>query len=431
MDDGVRINVGVLAVVLVASCGGAGPGGTAGSHGTGGKTGAAGDGGGSGRGALAGAGGAAGGGGAGGAAGGGGAGGACSTCRTLTLEIDAHDLVYSATRNELYASVGSSATTYPNTIVVVDPATASVLSTIPTGSDPGVLALSDDGSTLWVGLQGAHAICKVSMNPTPPVVGPPIQLPEAGPGAPFDAASMAVLPGAPLSVVVVLSDGSFTNEVHVYDDGGPRATGATSLPGSPFYVSSIIAGPPGTAFGLVGGERSFYVHSVSPSGVTATPIALNLVRDAQRDSLAWVGTRVFSGGGGDVIDVTSPAAPFSVGQLPFPGLVARRDPSSVMRLSIMPLPSPSVEKTDLRIYSSDTLAELATIAVPENVGALYSRLVYAGGDAAAFLRHGGSIAYPPLGLMIVHHPALTTPIGSGGVSGASGSGAAGMGGAGP
>ena len=82
------------------------------------------------------------------------------------------------------------------------------------------------------------------MNATPPVVGPLIHLPKARPDAYFDAASMAVLAGAPLSVVVVLSDGGYTSEVRVFDDGVPRATGVTVPHGS-----SVTAGPPGTAFG--------------------------------------------------------------------------------------------------------------------------------------------------------------------------------------
>ena len=52
---------------------------------------------------------------------------------------------------------------------------------IPIGSDPRALALSDDGATLWVGIDGAHAFRKVTMGSTPPVVGPLIHLPKAMP----------------------------------------------------------------------------------------------------------------------------------------------------------------------------------------------------------------------------------------------------------
>ena len=52
------------------------------------------------------------------------------------------------------------------------------VSAIPVGSNPGALALSDDGSTLWVGIDGAHAFRKVTMTSTPPVVGPLIHLPK-------------------------------------------------------------------------------------------------------------------------------------------------------------------------------------------------------------------------------------------------------------
>ena len=182
-----------------------GRGGISGTTGSGGVAGTLG-----GRGGMAGT-GPAGRGGSGGTAGGGGTGGAaCSTCWTAILPIEARDIVYSAARNELYASVPGDAAAYPNTIVVIDPTTASVGSAIPVGSNPGALALSDDGSTLWVGIEGAHAFRKVTMNATPPVVGPLIHLPKASPDLYFDATSMAVLAGAPLSVVMVLSDGGYT-----------------------------------------------------------------------------------------------------------------------------------------------------------------------------------------------------------------------------
>ena len=146
------------------------------------------------------------------------AGAPCLTCSATILPISGRDVVYSAARNELYVSVAGDADAYPNTIVVVDPSTSSVRSAIPIGSDPGALALSDDGSTLWVAIDGAHAFRKVTMTSTPPVVGPLIHLPKARPDAFFTATSMAVLAGAPLSVAVVLSDDYY------YSSRGPRCS---------------------------------------------------------------------------------------------------------------------------------------------------------------------------------------------------------------
>ena len=376
-----------------------------GSAGISGRGGAGGSGGMGATGGMAGIGGAAGRGGAGGTAGAG-----CSTCGSLLLEIEPRDVVYSAARNELYVSVSGDARAYPNTILVVDPATASVVSAIPIGSNPGVLALSDDGSTLWVGIDGAHAFRKVTMTSTPPVVGPLLHLPKANPYRYFDAVSMAVLAGAPLSVVMVLSDGGYTAEVRVFDDGVPRTTAVTNIPASQFATLPVIAGPPGTAFGIDGSSLTFYVYAVSPSGITVTP-SYNVLRSSATDSLAYVGGRVFTGRG-DAIDVSNLAAPSWAGRLPYTGPVARRDPMRVMMLAIASLPFPSVQRTDVRLYSNVMLSELATVpVVPERVGAEYSRLVYAGGDAVAFIRRVGSSVGPLSGLVIMHDPAFGPAIG--------------------
>jgi hypothetical protein len=392
-----------------------GVGGTMDLGGRGGVSGSVGSGGVSGRGGTVGT---AGTGGVGGSAGAGGMAG-----RTSILEVQANDLVYSARRNELYASIPGSAPLYPNSILVVEPITGTIASAIPIGSDPDALALSDDGSTLWVAIDGAHAIRKVTMGPLPatPVVGPLVHVPKARPDAYYDTASMAVLAGEPLAVIAALSDGNYAAEIRVFDDGVPRATAVTNLSGSPFYRASVMAGPPGTAFGIDGSTRNFYVFTTSPSGVTAATTFANLLRNGATDSLAYVGSRVFSGGGGDAIDVTNLAAPSPVGRLSYPGVVARRDATTVMALTIVPLAFPSVQRTDVRISSASALSELASAPAPNDVGAAYAHLTYAGGDAVAFLKHGGdSVAYPSDALVIMHNPAFGTPIGGRGGGGGDG-----------
>ena len=181
----------------------AGAGGIGGAAGTGGAAGAGGRGGAAGSAATGGAGGVAG---AGGSAGVGGAG--CPGCPLVTLPIAGRDIAYSASRNLIYVSVPGDAPAYPNTIVAVDPTTSSVAWALPVGSNPGPLALSDDGSTLWVGIDGANAFRKVTLSSTPPVVGPLHRLPMADAFRYFFAASIVPLPGAPLSVAMTISDGS-------------------------------------------------------------------------------------------------------------------------------------------------------------------------------------------------------------------------------
>ena len=102
------------------------------------------------------------------------------------------------------------------------------------------------------------------------------------------------------------TDGAYTSEVRVFDDGVPRATGAT-VP----LESSVTAGPPGTVSGDDRRAPTFYLSSASPSGITATTQSNVLVNNAY-NNLAYLGDRVF-GGGGDAIDVANLAAPLRAG----------------------------------------------------------------------------------------------------------------------
>jgi len=74
------------------------------------------------------------------------------------IPLRANDMVYSTSTKMLYASVPSSSGVNGNSIASVDPVTGVVDSTVFVGSEPKKLALSDDGHTLYVSLEGAAAI---------------------------------------------------------------------------------------------------------------------------------------------------------------------------------------------------------------------------------------------------------------------------------
>ena len=68
------------------------------------------------------------------------------------------DIVYDPVNQKLYLSVTGTAATNPNTISVLDPATATITSTTPAGSNPNILAISDDSQFLYTGLDGANKV---------------------------------------------------------------------------------------------------------------------------------------------------------------------------------------------------------------------------------------------------------------------------------
>src|SRR5215469_4845685 len=142
----------------------------------------------------------------------------------LALANDA--ILYNPHDNLLYASVpGSIVSTEANSIVGIDPVTGNVMRTIPVGSQPNQIAISDDGTQMFVGLDGAGAVRQVNL--TTGQAGAQFSL-GGGPGVynpPFTAAALAVLPGEPNSVAVFSTSGIVT----IYDSGVPRPKNSSGL----------------------------------------------------------------------------------------------------------------------------------------------------------------------------------------------------------
>ena len=141
--------------------------------------------------------------------------GAVSVNGLRVLELPAMDLAYDAARSRIYASIASGPRA--NTVVRIDPATGVIDGSVGVGSIPGKLALSSDGSTLWVGVDGAKQVRRVA-------------LPAFTAGAAFStgfgsADELHAMPGHP-NTVAVLSAGMIT----VYDNGvaRPRQGGGAS-----------------------------------------------------------------------------------------------------------------------------------------------------------------------------------------------------------
>jgi trimeric autotransporter adhesin len=125
----------------------------------------------------------------------------------------------------LYISVPSTAAApYGNSVVSVDPATGAIGTPIPVGSEPDKLAISSDGTTLWVGLDGASAIRRVNL--TTSVAGMQFSLGDnvgTYDYPPFVHA-IAVLPGTTDSIVasVTTNNGLYEDLLTIFDSGVAR-----------------------------------------------------------------------------------------------------------------------------------------------------------------------------------------------------------------
>ena len=80
------------------------------------------------------------------------------------MKVTARAMVYDPFSRFLYASIEATAANNPNTVAVIDPSAGKVNQFIPVGKDPRKLAVSDDGSYLYVALDGDHAIQRINLN---------------------------------------------------------------------------------------------------------------------------------------------------------------------------------------------------------------------------------------------------------------------------
>jgi hypothetical protein len=100
------------------------------------------------------------------------------------LSLSTNDLAVAPTRAVLFASVGSTSALCSNSVVRIDPATVAASATVFAGTEPAALAISDDGSSLYVGLNGTDSVKCV--DPATGIHDPPVNLGStqfSGPGA--------------------------------------------------------------------------------------------------------------------------------------------------------------------------------------------------------------------------------------------------------
>ena len=206
--------------------------------------------------------------------------------RKITLKTN--DIIYDPVSHKIYASVPSSAGVNGNSITVIDPWTGVVGPSIPVGSEPNKLALSDDGQYLYVGLDGAAAVRRLHI----PTLTAGLQFvlgsdPSYGP---FYVEDMEVLPGRADAVAVSRrSSGYFPQSqgVAVYDNGVQRPN-VTPSNFDPHVIEFSSSAALLYGFDNQSSAGSFYRMSINASGMifidTTTGIVNGYPTDMEFDN---------------------------------------------------------------------------------------------------------------------------------------------------
>ena len=223
------------------------------------------------------------------------------------------DLVYDAVCERIWASVlfgTNSSGPISNSVVPIDPVTGEVGVAIPMGSEPGKLALSDDGRFLYVGVAGDTAIRRVDLSTG--LADPPFLLGSDGFGQPLAIDDMDVQPGH-AEVLAVARRTQFMFPRHagvvIYEDGVALPNVTASGAGS---NTIAFSDDPARLYGYdKEGQIFFRRMTVDAAGVTIDDVtALSL----GFGDIEYQAGRVYSASGG----VVDPAGPSLVGNFSFP-----------------------------------------------------------------------------------------------------------------
>ena len=215
-----------------------------------------------------------------------------------TLTIENVDLARDSTRGVLYASVPSTGGARANTIVKIDPVTATIVGSLAVGSDPGLIAISDDDRYLYVALRGAPKIVRVDLSTFAKDI-------EFDPGSSFGSVTgygeeLVVLPGLPKTVAVFVRNIG----VVLFDDGVARINNtATQGRG---VGPRIVRGPDAShvyGYNDVNTGFEFYANLVTPSGLQVETVRGGLIGGFNQQ-LAYDGGRVYVTNGAIVDPVT-------------------------------------------------------------------------------------------------------------------------------
>lgn len=154
-------------------------------------------------------------------------GGGTSAAQVFTSYISTavNDIVWNSVDGLLWASIpASSAGATGNAVVGIDPYTGTTMRTIQVGTNPNKLALSSDGTQLFVGIDGAAAVAQINL-----AQGTIVNQFSLGGGqgyydTPYTALYLAALPGEPNSVAVAtIAQLGSGGQVTIFDSGVARS----------------------------------------------------------------------------------------------------------------------------------------------------------------------------------------------------------------
>jgi hypothetical protein len=284
------------------------------------------------------------------------------------VDLPTNDLVYDPGTKRIYASVPGRAGAQGNSLVVIDPVTATIAPGVPIGSEPSRLALSDDGKYLYVGLDGAGAVRRFNLARQQPDLQ--IALGSDPRFGPYFAADIAVVPGHSDTIAVARRYGSDAGRapagVALYADGIKLPHEAAAS----FRIGIIVSCDSPTilySYNNYDSGAEFYRLAVDGSGVSVMDTTPGLIPNGgYGQHLRCDGGRLYAHSG-QVIDPSTRTVVGTYPAVPFNSLV-RPDSAAGRTFFLTPTAVSSTSSYKLLVFDQRTLTPIASVDVPELIG---------------------------------------------------------------
>ena len=290
------------------------------------------------------------------------------------LNKPSQDIAYDPARQLIYASTTNSDPN-GNSLAVLDLSTASFIGSQFAGSNPNVLAVSDDNQFLYAGIDGTSSVQRFTLSS----FGSPdirYSVPAGIFGGVSTAVDLQVAPGAPHTTVVMPgtpNSGPFGQTFSIFDDVTPRATTGPA-------VSALAWGPDAGSIFAEGTSNNLLTFSVAAGGPVQTNSFAGVLGFGKLHFNSST-QRVYSEGG----EVTNPST---------------GTPSGVFQISGPMVPDATTNTayfasqqngpTVIKSFDLTHFTPVSSITVP-GVSGTVQRLLRWGNNGLAFNTTGGQI----------------------------------------
>lgn len=226
-----------------------------------------------------------------------------------TLNLTANDLVYDSVTNKIYASIPSANGANGNSIGVINPNTYLLENTIFIGSEPTVLAISDNGQYIYAGFTGTSTIRRFDVSTQ--TAGLQFSLGSDPFFGAFYAQDIEVMPGNPTTIAVSRRRPNVSpthGGVAIYDNDVMRPTTTPDHTGSNKFeftgTNSLIG------YNTESTEYGLRRLSVNAGGVTNVSVSSGVLSGFNLDFI-YKNNSIYATNG-TIVDIS--AAPFVSGQ---------------------------------------------------------------------------------------------------------------------